>query len=103
MSEQSWRPLWEANPDSFKGLRRVIMAGYRYESGKKYPHVGEAFWGSPDGREQRWIWTSGSEVFNPLGFQDLPDFAIATENNCYSIGRDLSEFMLSLSYFKEEE
>ncbi len=99
MTNTTWRPLWEADPDGFKALRRVIMAGYVYEGREKTAQVGEAFWGNPDGRATRWIWQSGSDVVNPLGFQDLPDFVIPAENNCYSVGRDLTPEALALSKF----
>ena len=87
MSE--WKPLWEARPDKFESLRRVIMAGYYRESGQSYAKVGEAYWGSPDGNMQRWIWSDGGDVVNPLGFQDLPDFPIADENTIYTVGRNI--------------
>ncbi len=61
------------------------MSGYMRDSGI-HPHVGEAFYGSPDGRAPRWIWRDGGEVINPLGFQDLPDFPIEKENSKYACG-----------------
>lgn len=84
----TFRPLWEAKPDAFDGLRRVIMAGYSRD-GVIYPKVGEAFWGSPDGRACRWIWAGGGDVINALGFMDLPDFPIKEENNHYVVGRNI--------------
>ena len=81
----TWRPLFEANADRDDCLRRVIMSGYMRDSGI-HPHVGEAFYGSPDGCAPRWIWRDGGEVINPLGFQDLPDFPIEKENSKYACG-----------------
>ena len=81
----NWRPLWEAGEQDTDFLRRVIMAGYT--SGGE-PRVGEAFWGSPDGRASRWIWEDGGDVRNPLGFQDFPDFPIADKNSRYVTGKE---------------
>jgi len=83
----TWKPLWEADPESFGALRRVIMAGYYCEMGQIHAKVGEAVWGNPDGSGRRWIWEGGSDVINPLGFQEMPDFPIARENNQYVVGR----------------
>lgn len=91
-----WQPMWKAmedpryeDPNVDSPLRRVIMAGYYYESGQKYPSVGEAYWGSPDGRAQRWIWRDGGDVVDVLGYMDLPDFPIASKNDMYVVGRFL--------------
>ena len=83
----AWKPLFECDPESFDALRRVIMAGYYRDGGKVYANVGEAFWGDPDERGSRWIWRSGSDVINPLGYQDFPDFPIVREHDQYVVGR----------------
>jgi len=88
----AWKPLYElGDPDAFEGLRRAIIAGYFYEMGTKWPKVGEAFWGSPEGNASRWIWVGGGNVVNPMAYQDLPDFPIADQNDIYAVGRPLEE------------
>lgn len=82
-----WRPLYEADPDAHECLRRVVMAGYRYEAGARHSHVGEAFYGAPDGRAPRWIWSDGGDVIDPLGFQDLPGFPIGKQDDGYCSGK----------------
>lgn len=83
----TWRPLWEARPDEHECLRRVIMAGYYREAGVKTPNVGEAYYGDPDERGSRWIWKGGSDVIEPLGFQDLPDFPVEEAEDGYCSGK----------------
>ncbi len=86
MNKLLWRPMHEALADRDDCLRRVIMAGYMKEDGKNTAHVGEAFYGCPDARSSRWIWRSGGDVIDPLGFQDLPDFPIDKHNDKYVTG-----------------
>ena len=88
MLNGDWKPLWEAGEGDTDFLRRVIMAGYNRDSHGIYPKVGEAFWGSPDGRASRWIWCDSGDVINPLGFQDFPDFPIAEKNSRYVTGKE---------------
>lgn len=86
----TYRPMHEIDPyEDYDFLRRVIMAGYYRDSYGTEPKVGEAFLGDPDGRGTRWIWESGSEVINPLGFMELPNFPIASKNNKYVCGHEV--------------
>lgn len=85
-----WRALFEIDdPAACEVLRRAIIAGYYRESGEIYAKVGGAYWGSPDGRTSRWIWDDGGDVINPIGYQDFPDFPIASQNANHVVGRNI--------------
>lgn len=73
--------------DEYDFIRRVIMAGYYREMGSLYPKVGEARWADPDGKGRRWIWASGTDVINPLGFLNFPDFPIPITDARFATGK----------------
>lgn len=86
----TFRPMLEIDPyEDYDFLRRVIIAGYYRDSYGIEPKVGEASLGDPDGRGIRWIWASGADVINPLGFVELPDFPIMSKNNKYVSGHEV--------------
>lgn len=84
--------MHEIDPyEDYDFLRRVIMAGYYRDTHGIYPKVGEATLCNPDGSGTTWRWASGSVVINPLGFMELPDFPIASNNSKYVCGHNVAD------------